>query len=142
MQWSTFVTIGSGALVGVLLTAFVLLPFALEAGTPLYQKRTAAAEACRAAGIELESLRMVPRFEFVDGCHAPRVTAVLNRPGQMIVTRMVKEFTATGMTKQRKAYSALMDGSGPDSWRMLHVQSAPNAVILEFSPSTLAESRP
>jgi hypothetical protein len=138
-RWVRRVTFVAGLVVGAgVAAALVLMALVSEAGAPQYQRRAAAQVACEAAGAEIAARRPKLLFEFVDDCSSPKVTRVLNQQGYVIVTRVVEE--SIGQTKRQKSYSALMDGRGADTWRMLHLQLAPTVVTLEISPNTIASS--
>lgn len=109
-----------------------------EAGVPHYKRRAAAEAACEASAIEISRLRLQSHITFVDDCLQAKVTPVVNKPGHVIVTRVVEIQTNRGTA--RKTYSALMDGRPIDAWRMVQVDSAPNALSVVYGPPSLAHS--
>ena len=109
-----------------------------EAGVPHYQRRAAAEAACAASAIEISRLRLQSHITFVDDCLQPKVTPFFNRPGHVIVTRVVEIQTNRGTA--RKTYSALMDGRPTDAWRMVQVDSAPNELSVVYGQPSLAHS--
>ncbi|MPZ33959.1 MAG: hypothetical protein GEV13_23710 [Rhodospirillales bacterium] len=107
-----------------------------EADVPQYQRRAASQAACEAAADEISRLRLMPPITFVDDCLRPKVTPVYNKPGHLIVTRVVE--VRTGRTTARRTYSALMDGGRIDAWRMIRVELAPNELSVVYAPAALA----
>ena len=105
--------------------------------TPVHD-RAAAEAACAASAIEISRLRLQSHITFVDDCRQPKVTPVFNRPGHVIVTRVVEIQTSRGTA--RKTYSALMDGRPTDAWRMVQVDSAPNELSVVYGQPSLAHS--
>ena len=94
-----------------------------EAGVPQYQRRSAAQAACRDVAAEL-ARRLDSPLTFVDDCRRPTVTPLSNRPGLLIVSRVVD--VQIGRDTTRRTYSTLMDGRHPGAWRVIGVESAPN----------------
>lgn len=125
-----------GAMAGA--AAWYFVAGGSEAGVPHYQRRAAAEAACEASGVEISRLRLQPHIAFVDDCLQPKVTPVLNKPGHVIVNRVVDVQTHRGTA--RKTYSALMDGRQTDAWRMVQVDSAPNELSVVYGPPSLAHS--
>ena len=107
-------------------SAVVLLNGSLdpENAVPEYQRKAAAEDACQAAAVEISSLRLQARLKFVDDCSPPKVTTVVDHPGQLIVTRIVEE-QVVGHGARRKTFSVLMDGGGR-RWQMLRAEATPN----------------
>jgi len=108
---------------------------ASEADLPQYQRRAASEAACKAAADEISRRRPQSAMRFVDDCLQPKVTPIYNKPGHLIVTRVVE--MRIGRTTARRTYSALMDGGGIDGWHMIRVESAPNELSLVFAPAEL-----
>ena len=109
---------------------------ASEADVPQYQRRAAYQAACKASADEISRLRLQSPITFVDDCLRPKVTPIYNKPGHLIVTRVV--VVHIGRAAARRTYSALMDGGRIDAWRMIKVESAPNELSVVFSPTALA----
>ena len=120
----------------VAIVAGYFVSAASEADVPQYQRRAAYQAACKAAGDEISRLRLQSPITFVDYCLQPKVTPVYNKPGLLIVTRVLE--VQIGRATARKTYSALMDGGGIDAWRMIKVESAPNELSVVFSPALAA----
>ena len=118
--------------------AWRFVPGGSEAGIAHYQRRAASEAACDAAANEITRLRLQSPVAFVDDCVQPKVTPVFNKPGHVIVTRVVDIQTNRGTA--RKTYSVLMDGRAVDAWRMVQVESAPNELSVVFLPPSLAHS--
>ena len=109
-----------------------------EADVPQYQRRAASQAACEAAAVEISRLRLQSPIKFVDDCQQPKVTPLSNKPGYLIVTRVVEMKVGRGTA--RKTYSALMDGRRVDAWRMIQVESAPNELSVVLWPGALAQT--
>ena len=62
---------------------------ASEADVPQYQRKAAYQAACKAAADEISRLRLQSPITFVDDCLRPKVTPIYNKPGHLIVTRVV-----------------------------------------------------
>jgi hypothetical protein len=124
------------AMVAVVTSYFFLA--GREADVPQYQRRAASQAACEAAAAEISRLRLQSPIKFVDDCLQPKITPVSNKPGHLIVTRVVEMQIGRGTT--RKTYSALMDGRRVDGWRMIQVESAPNELSVVLWPGGLAET--
>jgi hypothetical protein len=122
------------AMVAIVASYFVSA--ASEADVPQYQRRAAYQAACKAAADEISRLRLQSPIMFVDDCLRPKVTPIYNKPGHLIVTRVVE--VQIGRATARRTYSALMDGGRIDAWRMIKVESAPNELSVVFSPGALA----
>jgi len=118
---STLVFALVAAMVGV--AACYLVSAESEVGVPQYQRRAASEAACDASATEISRLRLQSTITFVDDCLEPKVTPAFNKPGHLIVTRVVEMQTRRGTA--RKAYSALMDGRRTDAWRLIQVESGP-----------------
>ncbi len=93
-------------------------------------------QASSAAADEISRLRPQSPITFVDDCLRPKVMPVYNKPGRLIVIRVVE--VQVGRATARKTYSALMDGGRIDAWRMIEVASAPIELSVVFSPAALA----
>ena len=130
---NVFVSVLAVAVAALLASPFVWR--ASEAGVPQYQRRAASEAACKAAAAEISQLRLHSPMTFVDDCLRPKVTPVYNKPGHLIVTRVVE--MQNGRTTVRKTYSALMDGGHIDHWRMIQVESAPNVLSVVLSPAAV-----
>ncbi len=124
------------AMVGVVACYFVSAGW--EADVPQYQRRAASEAACEAAAAEISRLRLQSPIKFVDDCVQPKVTPVSNRPGHLIVTRVVE--VQIGRATAKKTYSALMDGRRADAWHMIQVGSAPNELSVVLWPGSLAQT--
>ena len=130
---NVFVSVLAVAVAALLASPFVWR--ASEAGVPQYQRRAASEAACKAAAAEISQLRLHSPMTFVDDCLRPKITPVYNKPGHLIVTRVVE--MQNGRTTVRKTYSALMDGGHIDHWRMIQVESAPNVLSVVLSPAAV-----
>ena len=120
----------------VAIVAGYFVSAASEADVPQYQRKAAYQAACKAAADEISRLRLQSPITFVDDCLRPKVTPIYNKPGHLIVTRVVD--VQIGRAAARRTYSALMDGGRIDAWRMIKVESAPNELSVVFSPGALA----
>jgi hypothetical protein len=125
------------AAASALVVSYVVLATS-QATVPQYQRRDAAKEACKAAGDEISRLRLQSPLTFIDDCLQPKVTPVSSKPGHLIVTRVAE--IKIGRATARRTYSALMDGAAVDGWRMIRVESAPNALSVVFPPAERAGS--
>lgn len=124
------------ALVGIVAAgACVLVSATSEANVPQYQRRAASEAACKEAAAGLLRLRLQSPITFADDCRRPRVTPLSNKPGLLIVTRVVD--MQIGRATARRTYSALMDGRHIDAWRVMEVESAPNELSVVLSPLPL-----
>jgi hypothetical protein len=115
-------------------TVAVLWSAASEADVPHYQRRAASEMACQAAADEIARLPMSSRIIFMDDCRRANVTPLTNKPGLVIVTRVIEE--QRGQATARKTYSALMDGRRIDAWRTIKIAPAPNELSVVVSPDT------
>lgn len=122
----------------VAVVACYFVPAGWEADVPQYQRRAASEAACEAAAAEISRLRPQSPIKFLDDCLQPKVTPVSNKPGHLIVTRVV-EVRIAGATA-KKTYSALMDGRRADAWHMIQVGSAPNELSVVLWPGSLAQT--
>jgi hypothetical protein len=107
--------------------AFLLVSMMSQANSLQYQRRGAPEAACRDAAAEL-SLRLHSPVTFVDNCRQPKVTPLSNKPGFLIVSRVV--YLQIGHNTTRRTYSALMDGRHMAAWRMIGLESAPNVLSI------------
>ena len=112
--------------------AGLLVSTTADTNVPQYQRRAAFQAACSEAAAEL-SLPLHSPITFVDDCRRPKVTPISNKPGHLIVTRVVD--VQIGHDAARRTYSALMDGRHAEAWHVIRVESAPN----ELSITELAE---
>jgi hypothetical protein len=113
------------------------LSFASQADVPLYQRRGAFEAACRDAGDALLQLTRPSPVTFADDCRQPTVTPVFNRPGFLIVTRVV--MAPKGEAMARRTYSLLMDGRQFDAWRMTEMEQAPNELSVVHAPPLVSQ---
>jgi hypothetical protein len=121
------------------IAAGLALSVASEADKPLYQRRAAFETACKDAGGALRRLHLPSAITFADDCRQPKVTSLSNRPGYLIVTRVVE--TQTGEAAEARTYSALMDGRHFDAWRLIEARSAPNELSVVNAPPALSTVR-
>lgn len=120
------------ALAVAAIVACFTLPLPGEDNVSLYQRSTAAQDACKAAAAEISAARGERATAFADNCKAPVVTAIWNHPGHVIVTRVVEAPAGSGKD-ERQVYSVRMNGSGHDLWRFLELKVAPNMLVLDAS---------
>lgn len=123
-----------GIVAGICLVALLAKP---EAGTALYKRATAFTLACKAAGVELSTLRRVSFF--IDDCTAPVVTPMLGQEGYLIVSR-IAEGHADDDDGGHVRYSVKMDGRATDKWRIVEVKRAPNRLTVDASLLPTASS--
>ena len=122
------------------IAASITLCAALEVEAPLYQRRAASEMACRdAANALLRQHHLPSGATFADDCSQPKVTPVSNRPGYLIVTRVVH--ARAGDATADRTYSILMDGREFDAWRLVEVRSAPNELSIVQAPPAISPIR-
>ena len=115
------------------IVASIALSAALKEEAPLYHRRAASKVACKdAANALLRQHHLPSGVTFADDCRQPKVTPVSNRPGYLIVTRVVH--ARAGDATADKTFSVLMDGRQFDAWRLVEVRSAPNELSVVQAP--------
>ena len=127
---TTFVCVVVAALSAI--AAGFALSFTSQTDVPLYQRRGAFEAACRDAGAALLQLTRPSPVVLADDCRQPTVTPVFNRPGFLIVTRVV--MAPKGEAMARRTYSLLMDGRRSDAWRVTEIEQAPNELSVVHAP--------
>jgi hypothetical protein len=118
------------------IAAGVAWSVASEANRPLHQRRAAFEMACRDAGDALLRLYHPSAITFADDCRQPKVTSLSNRPGYLIVTRVIE--AQSGEAAAGRTYSALMDGRYGDAWRLIEARPAPNELSVVHAPPALS----
>jgi hypothetical protein len=121
---------------GCAIAAGLALSVSSEADKPLYQRRAALEAACQDAGDALVRLHLPSAITFADDCRRPRVTALSNRPGHLVVTRVVQ--AQDGDASAGRTYSALMDGRHFDAWRLIEARPAPSELSVVHAPAALS----